>query len=687
MNSIHFGQPAWMGVGLAACIAILLILRLMEKRRKKNLVRFVGPQLLGRLTVNISQGKRRIKQTLLILGIFCCFIALARPQYGYQWIDVKRKGIDILFGVDTSKSMLAQDIRPTRLARAKLAVMDFVQRLEGDRVGLLPFAGSSFLLCPMTIDYQAFGNGLEILNPGVIPSGGTDITGVITRAESILANDANHKILVLLTDGENLEGDAIAAARKAAEKGLIIHTVGVGTSDGELIPAGTDGTGFIKDSSGKFVTSRLDEKTLREIAEVTGGLYAPLGAQGEGLERIYQEKLALIPKEELMEKRHKLPLERFPWPLGAAVFLLTLEFFLADRKSSRSFRVPFIKTAGRRRPKKTAAALFLFFAASSMNTSPCQASQGEDAYRTQDYLTASQYYADELEKEPKDPRLHYNYGTAAYKNGLFDDAAASFRASLASEDLTLQGKAYYNLGNSLYQQGKESLRADQSHTVKLWEEALEAYRGSLALDQNNSSAAFNRDLVTQKLEELKKQEQQQEQKEKQSSDQSQCDNPQEGDGQKSDKEQEKQENKEKQDSQSSSDQKEDEQKKGDKEQDRQADSPQDNDSQNKEQKGGEQKSDAQQDTGEQQKEDQQQEAGEDKKAGSPEQEQNSQKEQEGGAADQQAQPAAPVRPGEMSQEEARRLLKAIVAEEDDLNFIPGLKRGSASDTPSSGKDW
>ena len=179
---------------------------------------FAGHNLISDLTRSVSTTKRTIKKVLLLGAVFCLFIALARPQYGYHWVDVKRKGIDILFAVDTSASMLAEDIQPNRLQRSKFAIIDFIKRLEGDRVGLMPFAGASFLICPLTIDYNAFEQALQELDTGIIPTPGTNIAQAIQSAEKILHNDANHKLLIVITDGENLDGDVAGPPGMRAQK-------------------------------------------------------------------------------------------------------------------------------------------------------------------------------------------------------------------------------------------------------------------------------------------------------------------------------------------------------------------------------------------------------------------------------------------------------------------------------------
>ena len=580
---------------------------------------------------------------------------------------MKRKGIDILFAVDTSNSMLAEDINPNRLERAKFSILDFVGQLEGDRVGLMPFSGAAFLMCPMTIDYSAFESSLGAIDTTIIPKGGTDLAAAISEAEGILSNEANHKILVLITDGENLQGDVLKAAEEAAEKGMTIYTVGVGSSEGELIPFNRNGkSGFVKDESGSFITSRLDETMLTKIAELTGGLYVPLGAGGEGLQTIYQKKLALIPKEEVAEKRHKVALEQFVWPLGAAIVLLMLDFLLGGRKSTRSLRIPFIKTAGRRKKQKIMASFLLI-----MGTGFCfsaqfaEASKGEDAYSTGDFLTASSFYDEQLQESPGDARLHYNFGTAAYKNNMFEDAAKSFSEALKSDDLGLQQKAYYNRGNALFQRGNETLQTDPQHSIEMWTEAVASFDGALQLDSKDENASYNLEQVKKKLEELKKQQEEQEQDKKE---------------QDSEDKKDKQDQKKKKDGKDQSDQ-------GEKE-----------DSSDKDSKKEESQESAQEqkdpESGAKGEEDSEQldntKSSGDEEAQQREKESAEQQQQD--AAEENAKQEAAARnqerrlQGKMTEEEAKQLLNSLKDETGELNFVPTALSGGNRDQKIL-KDW
>ncbi len=506
---MQFAHSIWLLAGVAACGILTLSFYFFQKKSTAALQEFASGRLLGKLTQGVSPRKRMIKRVIPVLAVAAIFTALARPQMGFQWKEIKRKGIDILVAVDTSKSMLAEDVKPNRLERSKFGIMDFVSKLEGDRVGLLPFAGTAFLMCPLTLDYNAFKNSLEALDTGIIPQGGTDIASAIYEAESAFQNDANHKILVLVTDGEDLEGEALSAATEANNKGLTIYTVGVGTRSGELIPLTSGGKNgaFVKDETGQPVKSRLDETMLQKIAEATGGRYEPLGQQAEGLEAIYREKLSLVPKQELAERMQRVPMERFQWPLMLALILLLAEFAISDRKRSRK-TFPVIKTADRRirRDKAYVVSTMLVLMAIVLGYRGAHASPGkaEAAYKAGKYDLALEGYRSETKKTPEDPQLQFNLGAAAYKGKQYPEALKSFGRSLNVQDINLQNQSYYNMGNTLYRQGEGGEKQNPQETIKNWQASIQAYDNALKLKPKDQDAAFNRDFVKKRLEALKK---------------------------------------------------------------------------------------------------------------------------------------------------------------------------------------
>ncbi|MDQ3037707.1 MAG: VWA domain-containing protein, partial [Myxococcota bacterium] len=338
---MQLAEPHWMIVGALVSALILALAALDARRRRRAVERFASPTLQEALTGTVARRRRALKLACVVLGTLAAFVALARPQWGWRWEQTERRGTDILFAVDTSKSMLAEDLRPNRLERAKLAVSDLVAQFDGDRAGLVAFAGEAFLQSPMTMDRDAFARALRELDTEIIPRGGTDVGAALREAQAAFGETDSEKILVLLTDGESLEGDAVQAAEDAAAAGVRVFAVGLGGADGSVVPVrGSDGeTTLLRDpETGELVRSRLDESTLRRIAEVTGGDYQPLGQDGRGLTRLWRDHLAELPAHAVASRRHRVFTERFQWPLGLAIGLLLLEPLIGERRRRRARR-------------------------------------------------------------------------------------------------------------------------------------------------------------------------------------------------------------------------------------------------------------------------------------------------------------------------------------------------------------
>lgn len=504
--------------GAIACGVAFLLYRLRDKRNREILENFAAKHLLEKLTASVSLRRRAVKRIFIMVALLCLFFALARPQWGFRWQEVKQRGIDVLFAIDTSKSMLAQDVKPDRLSRAKLAVLDFVSQLQGDRVGLVAFSGTAFTQCPLTLDYDAFAETLNELDTNIIPKGGTNLASAIEEAVTALESQkSNHKILVLITDGEDLEGQGLVAARKATEVGLKIFAVGVGTAQGELIPVPeeTGGVQFIKDAQGQVVKSRLDESTLVKIAEVTGGFYVPLGQRGEGLAQIYFQGLGGIPKEELSSKMQKVFIERFQIPLAIGILFLILEFLLKDSASSRPLsraknarglvNSRSLRARGDLTPSSSFfIVLFLCFTV----TAQASPQDGQRAYERGDYAKAAAEYQKVWEKTKENPVANFNLGTALYKKDFPEKASELFQKALGTDNLELQEKAYYNLGNAEFRSGEKTEKDNPQQTIPRWQSAVQAYENALKLKSDDADAKFNLELVKKKLAELQKQDQQ-----------------------------------------------------------------------------------------------------------------------------------------------------------------------------------
>ncbi len=304
------------------------------RRRQELRTRFIQGRLLPGLIVGFSATRQKVRLGCVVLAVVCLVLALARPQWGYDWMEAKVRGLDIVVAIDTSKSMLAEDIAPNRLARAKLAALDLMQRARTDRLGLVAFAGSAFLQCPLTIDDSAFRQGVELLSVNTIPQGGTALAEAIDTALTAFKEQDNYKVLVLLSDGEDHDSGAVEAARRAAAAGLRIYTIGIGTAAGEILRV-KDPNGnldYIRDEQGNAVKSRLDEKLLQEIAGATeGGFYLPLRG-AKVIDTLYDQWLAKLPKSEHQEKFVRRYHERYHWPLALALALLLVETLLPERK-------------------------------------------------------------------------------------------------------------------------------------------------------------------------------------------------------------------------------------------------------------------------------------------------------------------------------------------------------------------
>jgi Ca-activated chloride channel family protein len=290
------------------------------------------------LNASLIPGRRRLKAVLMVMAVALLVTALARPRWGYQWEDVKRVGIDIIVAVDVSRSMLAEDISPSRLERARRKLNDFAAMLDGDRIGLVAFAGRSFLQCPLTLDYGAFSMFLEYISPDMIPTGGTDMAAAIrTAIRAFNRRERTSKALILITDGEHHGGDIMQAVQEAGREGIKIFVIGIGTPEGTPVPA-IDGTGgFMKDRSGNLVLSRLDEKVLQKMALETGGAYVRSVTGDLDLDTIYHGAIKKdIEQKELSASRMKRWEERFQWFAALVLLFLVAEFFIREnRRGSR----------------------------------------------------------------------------------------------------------------------------------------------------------------------------------------------------------------------------------------------------------------------------------------------------------------------------------------------------------------
>ena len=326
INALHLG---WLLLGMAVFYIFVF------KKQRETMRRFAYAALISDLTKSLDIKKRRIKILIVFSALVLIVFSFMRPQWGFKWQKVERRGLDIIIAVDTSKSMLAEDVKPNRLERTKLAISDFVRHLHGDRVGLIAFAGTAFEQCPLTVDYGGFLISLNSLSVNTIPVPGTSISSAIKEAVKGYKGGLNkYKVLIIITDGEDHNGDPVKAAKEAKAAGIKIFCIGIGTPQGDLIPI-TDAQGnktYLKDRNGNVVKTRLNETVLEKIALITGGSYVRSGSSEFGLNLIYKDKISKMKKRRIKSKMAKQYEERFQIPLFAAFVLLLGELFISERR-------------------------------------------------------------------------------------------------------------------------------------------------------------------------------------------------------------------------------------------------------------------------------------------------------------------------------------------------------------------
>ena len=323
----------WLLLLIPVVILLYLVFRIWQKRARS---RFAQPVLLSFLAPNRSSFKPFLKLLLILVVLASLVLALVNPKVGSQLETVKREGVDIVFAVDVSKSMEAEDIAPNRLEKSKQLVRQIIGNLGSDRVGIIAYAGSAFPQLPITTDYGSAKMFLESLNTDMLSSQGTAIGDAIDLATGFFDdNQQTNRVMFILSDGEDHEGNAEDMARQAADAGIQIYTIGVGTAKGGPIPIKRNGVvqNYKKNNQGETVVTKLDSEILKEIAEETNGEYIDGTATSEVTEKV-QEALQNIEKTEFEAKQFADYKSQFQWFVGLAILLLLLDVFMLERKTS-----------------------------------------------------------------------------------------------------------------------------------------------------------------------------------------------------------------------------------------------------------------------------------------------------------------------------------------------------------------
>lgn len=308
---------------------------LLNRWRKKVLAAYGSMSIIQQLFPDVSKAKRNWKFILFTLAFALVIVGIVNPQVGTKLEEVKRKGADLMICLDVSNSMKAEDLQPNRLEKAKQAISRLINKLEGDRIGVIVFGGEAYVQLPITTDYSAAKLFLESINTDMIPTQGTAIGNAINLAmESFGKDEGKNKAIVIITDGENHEDDAVKAAEAAAEKGIMIHTIGMGSAEGAPIPLyrGNVKEGYRKDNEGNTVVTKLNEQMLQEIAGAGNGIYVRASNADAGLNNVINA-IDKLEKKEFNSKMYSDYEDRFQWFIAAAVLLLFIEVLLSERKS------------------------------------------------------------------------------------------------------------------------------------------------------------------------------------------------------------------------------------------------------------------------------------------------------------------------------------------------------------------
>jgi Ca-activated chloride channel family protein len=458
---------------------LLLFIFYGVRRRRDILKRYATLRSLAIIAPAKSHTRRWIKAALLMAVLLFTAVALAGPQYGFRWQEINQRGVDIVIALDCSRSMTAADIQPNRLERAKREVYDLLTMLEGDRVALVAFAGTAFLQCPLTLDYNAFNLFLNALSPDYLPVGGTNITMALeTAVNSFEPESATDRAVILITDGENTgSGDPIKAAEALKEEKIKLFCIGVGSGEGVPIPEAEGG--FKKDPSGQIVLSRLDETTLKQMAVITGGTYVRSVAGDMDLDAIYTDEIRRkMDAQTLTSGRKQVWEDRFQWPLALALICLAAELLLPVTR-------------------KTIFASLFIAATTFFPFHPVQANDTRDgitAYDKGDFDAALKHFTDAQLNDPESPERLYNVAGAYYKIGDFEAAADHYRQVLEAAPDEMRPKALYNLGNAEFKRGNAK-------------EAIGHYEAALAIDPDNRLAKENLEFVKKVLEQQQQQSQ------------------------------------------------------------------------------------------------------------------------------------------------------------------------------------
>ncbi len=513
MNDFRFGDVVMLhGLWLLPVLGALMLFA--ARRRAQALRRFVEAGLLTRLggTSVADPARRVLKAALVLAAVGTLVLALARPAWDVVQEEVLQRGRDVVFLLDVSRSMLAQDLPPNRLERAKLAIRDAVDRLEGDRVALAVFAGSTVVKCPLTLDYGFFRMALEDVSPFSVSRGGTLLgDGIRTVLSDVFdGKRSNYRDIVLITDGEDHESFPAEAAAQAGDLGVRLIAIGLGDERaGQRIPVVPDGSRGSPTGAGsrtfllhqgQEVWSKLDAATLRKMADATpGGVYLNVATGAVDLGEVYSRLIASAEGGEIGSRSLDRVDEKFQIFLFICLLLLAMEIGLRERTA--------------RGAPRTATAVLLAVMAMSGTAHAASVrglvNEGNESYRSEAYDEALLSYERALEQDPDSPYASLNRANALYRNGEFADAAkaysAAVRQSLDRQLPEIEAAGQHNLGNALYRQAEVASQSDPRKAMGFLAPAARAYLDALRADNSRADSAHNLEMTRRLIQRLREQ--------------------------------------------------------------------------------------------------------------------------------------------------------------------------------------
>lgn len=481
---------------------------------------FTAARLRPSLVMGRSLWRSWIVYALYALSMACLVIAVAQPRWGEENLEVPDKGRNVFIAIDTSRSMLARDVAPDRLTRARLAAHDLVTELAGERVGLLAFAGRAYLQAPLTTDHGAIMESLQAFDHTILEWGGSnigDLLDVTLRAIKTLPK--SNYALIIFSDGGDADQNLTSYLQRLTAAGVVIVTVGVGTDTGTLIPNPDMDGDYIRDAAGVPVRSRLESGVLQQLASATGGRFVKLGNQPLNRGAL-QPVLDRLTEQQAANRKTSRPIERFAWPLGLGMLLLMIAWTLSalPRSAARPAVLALAVSLLTHAPSAEAASMGETLASILQSKGPTP-EQARQALEQQDFTKARQLYYRLLEenayKGHAREELLYGMGAAEHALTNYDGSTRYFSDVLHTQDTSLRARAHRGLGHTLYDQGARGLQQQPKVTIQRWTDSLRHLDAALELEPENAELRANRDHVAKALDELRQVMKQMEQQQQQ----------------------------------------------------------------------------------------------------------------------------------------------------------------------------